>query len=104
MLRVAVMYPNTIDADFDFDYFQYDHLPLVKKAYQAHGLVNLEFDIAVSTTGDNKAAYLAIAYLSFKDMAALMAAMKAEGKMVNADVKNYTSIKPTIQISKSATC
>ena len=48
--------------------------------------------------------YFETKYLSFKDMAAFMAAMKAEGKMVNADVKNYTSIKPTIQISKSATC
>lgn len=104
MIRIAVLYPNLAEAEFDFDYYQSKHIPLVKELYKQYGLLSIEFDTAVTASGKNKAPYLVIAYLSFNDMPAFLDAIKHAGKEVSDDVKNFTNIEPIIQISQSTTC
>ncbi len=104
MIRIAVMYPNVLDEEFNVEYYQNKHLPLVKQAYEEYGLVSVELDVAVSKLGRNAAPYLAIAYLTFNDMPAFLDAIKNAGKVVNEDVKDFTNTQPTIQISESITC
>lgn len=103
MIRLAVMYPNLADENFDFTYYQESHIPLVQKTYQPLGLVSVEVDIALELSGKNAAPYLAVAYLTFQNKETLFAAIKHSGHIINADIKQYTSITPLIQISKSIT-
>lgn len=103
MIRLAVMYPNIAEGNFDFTYYQESHMSLVQRTYQPLGLVSAEVDIALEFSGKNAAPYLAIAYLTFPDKDTLFAAIKNAGHIINADIKNYTNITPLIQISKSIT-
>lgn len=99
MIRVAVMYKNSPDSSFNMDYYREKHMALVRERYLPHGLANLEVDEAVSKTGSRAAPYIAIAYMTFADMEAFMAAIKSSGKEIMADVQNFTDIEPTVQIS-----
>ena len=98
------MYPNLNEERFDFDYYQQTHLPLVTQLYKPHGLESIDLDIALTKSGKNAAPYLAIAYLTFTDQPSFLNAIKASGKEVGADIINFTSIEPIIQLSEAITC
>lgn len=101
MIRVAVMYKNVADSTFDMTYYRERHMPFVRDRYAPHGLVRLEMDEAVSKSGKQAAPYIAIAYMTFESLDQFIAAFKAAGSEVMADIKNFTATEPTIQISKA---
>ena len=55
----------------------------------------------LSNGAGQPAPVVAAAHLLFTDMASFQAAMAAAGKVVNADIRNYTSIVPNILISET---
>jgi uncharacterized protein (TIGR02118 family) len=92
MIRLSVFYPSTEGATFDHDYYRDKHVPLCIKTW---GLSGAEIDKGVD--GPNVAAV----HFKFESLAALQAAMGAEGTGdVRADVANYTSIAPVLQTSE----
>ena len=92
MIRLSVFYPATEGATFDHDYYREKHVPLCVKTW---GLDGAEIDKGVD--GPNVAAV----HFKFESLEALQAAMGAEGTgEVLADVANYTSIAPVLQISE----
>ena len=92
MMRLSVFYPSTEGATFDHDYYRDKHIPL---AVQTWGLGGAEIDKGVD--GPNVAAV----HFKFDSLEAVRAAMGAEGtRAVLADVANYTSITPVVQISE----
>lgn len=92
MIRLSVFYPTTEGATFDHDYYRAKHVPLCVKTW---GLDGAEIDKGVD--GPNVAAV----HFKFESLEALQAAMGAEGTgEVLADVANYTSIAPVLQISE----
>lgn len=100
MIRIAVMYPNEPGKRFDMDYYLQSHMPLVRERYTAHGLIGADVDEALSKSGERAAPFLVIAYMTFPGMDEFMAATKAAGKEVMADVQNFTDIQPQVQISR----
>jgi len=101
MIRVTVTYPANADASFDHDYYETKHRALVQSLMGPHGLVRVEMDRSLSDGGGRPAPVVAAAHLLFSDMASFQAAMAAAGKAVNADIRNYTSIVPSILISET---
>jgi uncharacterized protein (TIGR02118 family) len=92
MIRLSVMYPKTEGATFDHDYYRESHVPL---ALTTWGLESAEIDKGID--GPNVAAV----HFTFDSMEALGAALGGEGSAaVTADVANYTTITPVIQISE----
>ncbi|MDQ1374946.1 MAG: hypothetical protein QOJ09_2284 [Actinomycetota bacterium] len=92
MIRLSVFYPETEGASFDHDYYRDKHVPLCAKAW---GLDGAEIDKGVDGP------YVAAVHFRFESQAALQAAMGGEGTgEVLADVANYTSIAPVLQISE----
>jgi uncharacterized protein (TIGR02118 family) len=92
MIRLSVLYPKTEGATFDHDYYRNSHVPL---ALATWGLDGAEIDKGID--GPNEAAV----HFKFESMEALGAALGAEGSAaVTADVPNYTTITPVIQISE----
>jgi uncharacterized protein (TIGR02118 family) len=101
MFRVVVSYPNTPGSRFDMDYYLNKHTPLVLEKLKPHGLtdVNVDQGIGGGTPG-SPAQYQVQAYLNFPTAEQLQAGMAAAGASLMADLKNFTDVRPDIQISK----
>ena len=92
MIRVSVLYPKTEGATFDHDYYANSHVPL---AVSTWGLTGAEIDKGINGP------YEAAVHFTFESMEAMGAAMANEGTAaVQADVANYTTIVPEMQISE----
>jgi uncharacterized protein (TIGR02118 family) len=92
MIRMSVLYPETEGATFDHEYYQDRHVPL---ALQTWGIAGADIDKGVSGP------YVAAVHFQFESMEAMSAALSLPGSSeVTADVANYTTITPVIQISE----
>jgi uncharacterized protein (TIGR02118 family) len=92
MIRLSVLYPTTDGATFDHDYYRDSHVPLAMKTW---GLDTADIDKGVSGP------YVAAVHFTFDSMEAFQSALGAEGTgAVQADVANYTTIQPVMQISE----
>ena len=92
MIRVSVYYPTTEGATFDHDYYRTTHVPLAQKAWSP-----------VSTTIEKgvNGPHVAAVHMTFASLDAFNAAMGSPlTGDVMADVANYTSIAPVMQISE----
>ena len=94
MIRLSVLYPKTEGASFDHDYYREKHVPLACKTW---GLDGAEIDRGIDGP------YEAAVHFRFDSMEAMGAALASEGTgAVQADVPNYTTITPVMQISETA--
>ncbi len=94
MIRLSVLYPRTDGATFDHDYYRDQHVPL---ACTTWGLDGAEVDKGVDGP------YVAAVHFRFPSVEAMQTAMAVEGTLaVQADVANYTTIAPVMQISEIA--
>lgn len=92
MIRMSVFYPASEGATFDHDYYRDHHVPLCQSTWNP---VSATIDKGVD--GPNVAAV----HLTFDSPEAMQAAMASEGSgAVLADVANYTTIAPVIQVSE----
>jgi uncharacterized protein (TIGR02118 family) len=90
MIRMTVLYPETAGASFDHDYYRDQHVPLAVKTWSP---VRTEIDRG--TTGP----YVAAVHFVFESQDDVNAAMGHEGTgAIMADVANYTTIQPVIQM------
>jgi uncharacterized protein (TIGR02118 family) len=91
-MRLSVFYPNIEGEKFDADYYKNKHVPLVVKTWKPE---SAEIDRGVSGP------YVAAVHFTFESNDALTAVRGAEGTAaVQADVANYTTLTPVIQISE----
>jgi uncharacterized protein (TIGR02118 family) len=92
MIRVSVFYPVTEGATFDHEYYRTVHVPMAKAAW---GLQEATIEKGVNGP------YVAAVHVRFASMDDLGAAMGApESAAVIADVANFTTINPVMQISE----
>ncbi len=92
MIRLSVLYPKTEGASFDHDYYANSHVPL---ALSTWGLTSAEIDKGLNGP------FEAAVHFTFESMDAMVAAMGNEGTAaVQADVANYTTIVPEMQVSE----
>jgi uncharacterized protein (TIGR02118 family) len=100
MITVSVLYPNQEDARFDMSYYLGKHIPMVKKLLGSalKGVV-VEQGIGGGAPG-TKAAYAVVAHLRFDSVEAFQAAFAPHAGAVEADVRNYASVAPVIQMSE----
>lgn len=100
MIIVSVLYPSSDGAKFDQAYYDATHIPLVKDAFGGTGLKDVLVFKGLPGGDGAPPPYVAMAHLVFEDAAALQASMGGpKAPAVSADVANFTSITPTIQIS-----
>jgi uncharacterized protein (TIGR02118 family) len=93
MIKFSVFYPKTEGASFDFDYYRGTHVPMANSAW---GLSSAQIDKGVDGP------YVAAVHFEFESMETMGAAMASEQTAaVMADVANYTTIQPVIQISET---
>ena len=94
MIKLTVLYPATDGATFDHDYYRDHHVPLACRTW---GLDGAEVDRGLDGP------YVAAVHFRFPSMAAMQEALAAPGTAaVNADVANYTTITPVMQVSEAS--
>ncbi|MCC6467652.1 MAG: EthD family reductase [Alphaproteobacteria bacterium] len=99
MIKVSVLYPHDHGATFDMGYYLDKHIPMVKqKLGAACKGVSVDRGRAGGAPGAPPA-FVAMAHLLFESAEAFQAAFAPHAKQIMADIPNYTSIKPVIQVS-----
>jgi len=100
MIKVTIFYPNAEGNTFDMDYYANKHMPMAAELF-GDELKALVIDKGLSGGAPESAApYLAVGYFYFADMASCQSSMGTHSKTLQADVPNYTNIKPVLQISE----
>ena len=101
MIRVSVMYQTTEGKQFDYDYYANKHMKLVRERWGGMGLTKVEVDRGVGGGAPGAPApYAAVGHVYFRSLEDFQKASKAHGKELFADVPNFTTISPQVQISE----
>ncbi len=99
MIRASVMYPNTADTKFNWDYYVNKHIAAAKKLTTA-GLVRVEVDKGIGTAQPGAPApFVCMAHMYFDNMEDFQKCMAAGAELM-ADIPNFSNVQPQIQISE----
>ena len=99
MITVTVLYPNKEGAKFDLDYYLSKHIPMVKRLIGAPlKAVVVEQGLGGAAPG-SKAAYSVVCHLRFDSVEAFQQSFGPHAGTIQGDVRNYSSVEPTVQIS-----
>lgn len=99
MIRISALYPNEAGSRFDsFDYVN-RHEPLAREMFAPYGLLEIRSTTGVASLDGPPPAYWAISELTFISRGHFDAAMANCGERLFADIPNYTSVTPILQIS-----
>lgn len=102
MIKVTVLYPNEEDKKFDLDYYVNTHIPLVQRLLGPMGLIRGEVEKGVSAADPNAPApFVVVGHLYFNTTEEVHEGFRTHGREIMNDIKNYTEIKPTFQISET---
>ncbi|HEY2559273.1 MAG TPA: EthD family reductase [Caldimonas sp.] len=100
MVKISVMYPYSVGARFDHDYYRERHVPFV---VQRMGPACKAHSIDKGLTGGRAGTpplYVAACHVVCDSMEAFDAAFGPSAREIAADTPNYTDIKPLMQVSE----
>jgi uncharacterized protein (TIGR02118 family) len=98
VIVVSVRYPHDPSARFHPDHYRERHLPLVRELLEPMGMRSLTYYRPVAA--DSEPPFQLIAELRFDTMAATEAALTAHGPTTQADIANFTELKPLVLIGE----
>jgi uncharacterized protein (TIGR02118 family) len=100
MFKVAILYPYEDDKIFDMDYYEKKHMPMVAK-FLGGNLKFYEIDKGIAgRTPNDKVPFVTIGYFYIYNVAEYNKAIVQNIDTIRNDIKKYTNIQPTIQISE----
>ncbi len=100
MFKVTILYPSGEDKNFDIDYYQKKHMPMVA-AFLGKNLKFYEIDKGIAgRTLKDKAPFVAVGYFFINDVAEYNKAVAQNIDTIRNDIKKFTNIQPTIQVSE----
>ena len=101
MIKVSVLYPHQDDGNFNFDYYEDNHIALVKQKLEPLGMVRVCIDRGLGgAIPGSPPIFVAMAHLQFENVEAFQSAFAHAGQDLMADIPNYTNLQPQIQISE----
>ena len=100
MIKVSVLYAYSPNARFDHDYYREKHMPLVKRLMGEHCKgYSIDKGIAGGTPG-SAPTFVAVADIYCDSVEAFQTGFGPHAKEILSDVKNYTDLQPSLQISE----
>jgi len=99
MIRISALYPNEAGSHFDAADYVGRHEPLAREMLSPHGLLEIRSTTGIANLDGTPPAYWAISELIFASRADFDAALANCGEAIFADVPNYTSVTPILQVS-----
>lgn len=102
MVKISIIYPNRKNSWFDMDYYINRHLPVTIKFMSGRpGFRGLSVDKGLkSEFWNSKSIFIAQCNFLFDTEKDFFNAYKSHADKIKNDIKNYTDIKPVIQISR----
>jgi uncharacterized protein (TIGR02118 family) len=100
MITVSVLYPQKDGAKFDMDYYLAKHIPMVQKLLGSalKGCV-VEQGLGGGAPGA-PAVYSTLCHLRFESVEAFQTAFGPHLSAIHADIPNYSSVPPVLQVSE----
>jgi len=100
MFKVAILYPGGEGKTFDMNYYEQKHMPMVA-GLLGKNLRFYEIDKGIAgRTPSDKVPFVTVGYFYVYDVAEYNKAIAQNIDAILADIKKYTNIQPTIQISE----
>lgn len=100
MIKLIAYYKNLEGKNFDLDYYQNSHLPMIKRL-TGDALKHIAVDKGMfGGEPGSKAFYLIVAHLYFDSMESFQNSLVPHFPEIMSDVPNYTDIEPVFQISE----
>jgi len=100
VIKVSVLYENTPGQKFDMAYYTAKHIPMVKqKLGAACKRAEVDQGLAGAEPG-TQPRFIAQAHLLFDSIEAFQQAFGPHAQAIMADIPNYTTLKPIIQVNE----
>jgi uncharacterized protein (TIGR02118 family) len=100
MVKISVFYPYKGGSNFNMSYYVNKHIPMVqKKLGSACKGVTVEQGMAGGAPG-SQPTYSAMGHLLFDSVESFQAAFGPHATTIMADIPNYSTVQPIIQISE----
>ncbi|MBG9377975.1 EthD family reductase [Panacibacter sp. DH6] len=100
MVKVAILYAGGEGKTFDMDYYENKHMPMMA-GLLGKNLKFYEIDKGIAgRTPNDPVPFVAIGYFYCYDMAEYNKTIAQNREAIVSDIKKYTNIQPTIQISE----
>jgi len=100
MIKVSVMYPNSVDATFDIEYYCNTHVPMVGELLgDALKGGAVDSGLAGGAPGEIPA-FIAMGHLTFDSIESFQQSFGPHAEKIMADIPNFTNTQPQIQISE----
>lgn len=102
MIKVSIVYPHTLGARFDFDYYVSKHMPRSIELLSLHpGFRRVTVERGLSgAERDSPPAYVVACFYTFDSMESFLAAFVPHAEELQSDMKHYTDIVPQIQFNE----
>ena len=100
MIKVSVMYPNTLGARFDHTYYADKHMPMVKARM---GDACLYYTVDKGLSGGapgTPPAYVGMCHIFSESAESFQAGFGPHATEILGDIANYTDLAPVMQISE----
>lgn len=98
MYRMTILYPQADEATFDFDYYCTSHMKMLA-AHIGDDVTKAEVTRGMKALGQ-EAPFVAMGIIWLKSLDGMKAALKEHGSEIMGDLKNYTNIRPTMQVEE----
>lgn len=103
LYKISVLYPNGDDKNFDMDYYEKVHMPMVA-GFIGKNLKFYEIDKGISgRTPDDKAPFVAIGSFYVRNITEYHQAIAKNRDAIVNDFKKYTNIMPVVQVNEIKT-
>ncbi len=103
MIRLTALYRNTVGSTFDFDYYVNTHLQLSKQRLTDFGMGRIEVEKGIEAMDGEAVPYICIMHAEFSNADDFRRGLDQHGEELMADMPNYTTIEPDLQISEIVT-
>jgi len=100
LIKISVLYPKQDGGRFDMDYYLKVHIPMVQdKLGAACKSVAVEEGMSGVMPG-TPPTYCVLCHLAFESVEKFQSAFAQHANAIMADIPNYTSLQPVIQIGE----
>lgn len=100
MIKISVLYPYDDGAGFNMEYYLTRHMPMVRDTLgPACKGIAVEQGLAGGAPG-SRPPFVAMGHILMESLESLQAAFAPHVPTFMADIPNYTTIEPVIQISE----
>jgi uncharacterized protein (TIGR02118 family) len=102
MTKISILYPNSPNARFDFEYYIKRHMPRAIELLSTHpGFRSASAERGVGGTEPGSApAYIAACFFTFDTAESFLAVFIPNAAELQTDIPNYTDIVPQIQFNE----